>query len=149
MRRRLVGQENAPHLDLQHDVEFLQADGLKVAQSQDARVDDNDIEATKLIHRLGDGVAFRSAVGSAVSALIAKPWFCLHSSIARTVPAALPIRRTDARKVKTDVGAFSRQASGSGGTDATHDPPSTIATLPVQVYDLHSILGSIIDQSSP
>jgi hypothetical protein len=48
MRRRLYGQENAPPVDLQHDVEFLQADGLKVAQSQDARVDDNDIEATKL-----------------------------------------------------------------------------------------------------
>ncbi|MDB5518922.1 MAG: hypothetical protein JWQ17_5680 [Tardiphaga sp.] len=41
-------------LDRPHDVEFPQADGLKVAQSQDARVDDNDIEAIKLIHCLGE-----------------------------------------------------------------------------------------------
>jgi hypothetical protein len=46
MRRRLDGQENAPHVDVQHEVEFLQADGLKIAHSKDTRVDDNDVETT-------------------------------------------------------------------------------------------------------
>ena len=60
MRRcRLDGQENAPHVDVQHEVEFLQADGLKIATSQDTCVDDNDVETTKLGYRLGDGVADR------------------------------------------------------------------------------------------
>jgi hypothetical protein len=59
---------------------------LKIAHSQDTRVDDNDIEATKLIHRRV--TASRIAVGSALSALIAKP-IPPSSSIARTVSAAL------------------------------------------------------------
>jgi hypothetical protein len=59
MRRHLDGQENAPHVDVQHGVDFLQADGLKIAHSQDTRVDDNDVETTKLGYRLGDGVADR------------------------------------------------------------------------------------------
>jgi pilus assembly protein Flp/PilA len=39
--------------------ELLQSDGLKIAHSQDTRVDDNDVETTKLGYRLGDGVADR------------------------------------------------------------------------------------------
>jgi hypothetical protein len=70
MRRgRLDGQENAPHVDVQHKVEFLQAYGLKIAQSQDTRVDDNNVETTKVGYRLDDGVADRRWI----CALIAKP----------------------------------------------------------------------------
>src|SRR6202011_689587 len=54
MRRcRLDGEENAPHVDVQHEVEFLQADSLEIAHAQDTRVDDNDIETTKLGYCLG------------------------------------------------------------------------------------------------
>ena len=112
-RRRLYGQENAPHIDVQHEVEFLQADGLKIAQSQDARVDDNDIEATKLIHRLGDGVADRRWICAVCLDSEAGSAFLLDRSYR---VGCLVWRR---HVSQTDVGAFSRQASGSGGTDAT------------------------------
>ena len=51
---RCIGIRN-----VQHKVEFLQADGLKIAHSQDTRVDDNDVETTNLGNNLGDGVADR------------------------------------------------------------------------------------------
>jgi hypothetical protein len=66
---RLDGQEDTPHVDVQHKVKFLQAYGLKIAQSQDTRVDDNNVETTKVGYRLDDGVADRRWI----CALIAKP----------------------------------------------------------------------------
>ena len=112
-RRRLDGQENAPHVDLQHDVEFLQADGLKIAHSEYTRVDDNDVETTKLGYRLGDGVADRR-------------WICAVC-LDREASSALLLDRSyrvggfvRRRHIsQTDVGALSRQASRSGCADAT------------------------------
>jgi len=50
---RLDGQENAPNVDVQHEVEFLQADRLKIATSQDTCVDDNDVEIVELAQAAG------------------------------------------------------------------------------------------------
>jgi hypothetical protein len=113
MRRRLDGQESGPHVDVQHEVEFLQADGLKIAQTQDGHVDDNDVEATKLVHRLGDGVADRR-------------WICAVC-LDRKASSAFRLNRSDRvgcfvrhRYIsQTDIGALPRQASGSSGTDTT------------------------------
>ena len=110
---RLDGQENAPHVDVQHEVEFLQADGLKIATSQDTCVDDNDVETTKLGYRLGDGVADRRWICAVCLDREAGSAFLLD----RTYRVGCLVWRGHVSQ--NDVGAFSRQASGSGGTDAT------------------------------
>jgi hypothetical protein len=110
---RLDSQENAPHVDVQHAVEFLQADGLKIATSQDTRVDDNDVETTKLGYRLGDGVADRRWICAVCLDREAGSAFLLD----RSYRLGRFVRRRHISQ--TDVGALSRQAAGSGGADAT------------------------------
>src|ERR1700730_1953979 len=84
--------------------------------------------------------ASRIAVGSALSALIAKP-VLPSSSIARTVSAALSGADTYVKPTLAPSLARRRAAAAP----MPRDPPNTIATLPVSLRS-SLIPGSIIDR---
>src|SRR5271169_3231445 len=63
-RGRLNGHEHAPHVDVQHPIEILEADSFDGAQAQNTGVDDDDVEPAKPVDGLSNGVLNRSCISA-------------------------------------------------------------------------------------